>query len=131
MNLLQLFSNCTEPDQAIATLRRAVVGVDPNAGAFHAVALARRCYADLMVRREIDIDDETDRSLIELAQNYEGDFGKALADLIHSRERMEAFVDECEEFHRDSLLAQVERAERGFARGRFTSWQEVKRQNSL
>ena len=29
-----------EPEQAIATLRRAVAGVDPNAGAFHAVALA-------------------------------------------------------------------------------------------
>lgn len=43
----------------------------------------------------------------------------------------EAFVEECEEAYRDSLLAQKERAERGFREGRFITWDEVNRRNDL
>jgi|HubBroStandDraft_1064217.scaffolds.fasta_scaffold12023_2 Arc/MetJ-type ribon-helix-helix transcriptional regulator len=32
---------------------------------------------------------------------------------------------------RASLVAQVERAERGFAEGRFTAWEEVRRRSGL
>ncbi|MGA2740255.1 MAG: hypothetical protein ABSG65_22795 [Bryobacteraceae bacterium] len=44
---------------------------------------------------------------------------------------VEAFMESCEEAQRDSLLAQKERAERGFCDGRFTTWDEVKRRNGL
>ena len=44
---------------------------------------------------------------------------------------IEAFVEAYEETHRDSLLGQKERGERGFCEGRFTTWDEVKRRNDL
>ena len=76
-----------------------------------------------MVRRQIDLDDETDRILAGLAQDYQGDLGKALADLAPAHESLEAFADACEDSHRESLLKQVERAESGFREGHFTAWE--------
>ena len=84
-----------------------------------------------MIRREIDLDEETDRILENLAANYEGNIGAALSDLIRSQENIEAFLDDCEESFRDSLIAQVGRANQGFRDSRFTPWDEVKRQNNL
>jgi hypothetical protein len=84
-----------------------------------------------MIRRQIDLDEESDRILSGLAQDYHGDMGEALADLLQAHQGVEAFVESCEEAHRDSLLAQKERAERGFREGRFTTWDEVKRRNGL
>ena len=60
-----------------------------------------------------------------------GDLGEALADLLQAHQSIEAFVEECEEAHQDSLLAQKERGERGFREGRLTTWDEVKRRNDL
>jgi hypothetical protein len=57
--------------------------------------------------------------------------GKALADLLRAYQGVEAFVDGCEEAHRDSLIGQKERAERAFREGRFTTWDEVKSRNDL
>jgi hypothetical protein len=84
-----------------------------------------------MVRRQIDLDEESDRILSGLAQDYEGDLSKALADLLQAHQSVEAFVEECEEAHRDSLIEQKEHGERGFREGRFTTWDEVKRTNNL
>lgn len=84
-----------------------------------------------MVRREIDFDEETDRYLTDLARDFDGDLGKTLAHLLQSRESLESFLDQCEESHRASLLAQKEQSERAFAEGRVTSWDEVKRTNQL
>jgi hypothetical protein len=84
-----------------------------------------------MVRRQIDLDEESDRILSGLAEDYQGDLGKALADLLRAHQGVEAFVDGCEEAHWDSLFAQKERAERGFREGRFTTWDEVKSRNDL
>jgi hypothetical protein len=63
-----------------------------------------------MARREINLDEETDRILEEFAREY---------------------VEQCEEAHRETLLAQLERGTRGFREGRATSWDEVKRRNNL
>jgi len=84
-----------------------------------------------MAQRQIEFDEETDRILEELAREYSGDLGKALADLVHAHAGIEAFLDECEEANRASLLAQKERAERGFQEGVFTRWADVKRRNNL
>ena len=84
-----------------------------------------------MVSRQIDLDEESDRILSKLAADYQGDLGKALADLLRAHESVEAFVEDCEETQRDSLLAQKERAERSFREGRFTRWDEVKRRHNL
>jgi len=42
-----------------------------------------------MVRRELEIDEETDRLLTELASEYEGNLSWALSDLVHAREGIE------------------------------------------
>jgi hypothetical protein len=84
-----------------------------------------------MIRREINLDEESDRILSELAQDYEGDAGKALAELLHARGGIEAFADACEEAQRELLLAQKDRSEREFRDGRVVSWEEVKRRNHL
>ena len=89
------------------------------------------CYAGCMVCRQIDLDEESDRILSGLARDYQGDLGRALGDLLHAHQSVEAFVEVCEEAHRDSLLIQKERGERGFREGRFTTWDEVKRRNDL
>ena len=77
-----------------------------------------------MIRREIELDEESDRILSELAQEYEGDAGKALAGLLHAHESIEDFVGKCEEAHRESLIAQ--RSSEG-----TVSWDEVKLRNGL
>jgi len=78
-----------------------------------------------MVARRIELDEESDQILVRLAQDYKGDLGKALGDLLHAHEAVESFIDACENFHADVLVAQRERAERGFAEGRFTSWEDT------
>ena len=81
--------------------------------------------------RQIEFDEDTDRILAELAQEYGGDLGKALADLVRSHESLESFLEQCEETQGTSLAAQKERSEQGFHEGRVISWDEVKRRNAL
>jgi len=84
-----------------------------------------------MIRREIELDEESDKILCGLAQDHQGDLGRALAELLHAHKTIESFIDQCEEAHQDSLIAQKERSERGFQEGRFTDWENVKRANKL
>ena len=91
----------------------------------------RQCYAGRMVHRQIELDEESDRILTELAGDYNGDLGQALGDLLHSHEVLEVFAAESEEAQGESLASQKERSERGFRAGRFVTWAEVKRQNGL
>jgi hypothetical protein len=84
-----------------------------------------------MIRRQIDLDEESDRILSDLARDYHGDIGQALADILQAHKTIEAFVEQCEETYHDSLLEQKERAERGFHEGRFTTWDEIKRRLNL
>jgi hypothetical protein len=82
-----------------------------------------------MVRREIELDEESDRLLDQLAREY-GDAGQALGELLHCRMGVEEFVEACEAAHRDLLLRQRERTERESGQG-FTAWEEVKRRHNL
>jgi predicted transcriptional regulator len=84
-----------------------------------------------MVHRQIDLDEDTDRKLGELARDCDGDLGQTVAGLVHAHEGLECFADEVEEVHRVSLLAQLERSERDYREGRFVTWDEVKRRLSL
>jgi hypothetical protein len=49
-----------------------------------------------MVRRAIEIDEDTDRLLTELAAEYQGDLSLALADLVRAREGFEEFAEQSE-----------------------------------
>jgi hypothetical protein len=62
-----------------------------------------------VVRREIKLDQETDRILEEFARECEGGPDEALADLLHAHKSIGTFVEQCEEAHRETLLAQLER----------------------
>ena len=84
-----------------------------------------------MISLQIEIDEETDRILTDLAAGYGGDRSQALIDLIHSRQPSEDELEEIERIHHDSLVMQLERSERGYREGRFTTWEEVKRRNGL
>jgi hypothetical protein len=84
-----------------------------------------------MVRREILLDEETDRMLAAIAEGYAGDVNQALADLVRTREGLEDMAAQSEEAHRDSLVQQRDRAERAFREGRSTPWDEVRRKNRL
>ena len=83
------------------------------------------------MRREIDFDEETDQTLELLAQDYQGDLGKALAELLHAHQHIEGLAEESERAHRDVLLVQMEHSEHDFQQGRTVTWDEIKRRNGL
>jgi hypothetical protein len=89
------------------------------------------CYACRMVRREIEIDEDTDRILTELASEYKGDVSQALADLVHVYEGLEAFAEQTEAVHPNLLRTLRARSEADFREGRMSSWNDVKSRNEL
>ena len=84
-----------------------------------------------MVRREIEIDEETDRLLSELASEYQGDLGSALADLVQTRGGVEELADRSEAARGSALQSLRERSEADFESGRTVTWKDVKARNSL
>ena len=84
-----------------------------------------------MVRRQIEIDEDTDRILTELASEYKGDLSQALAGLVHAHEGLEAFVEGSEAAHESTLRTVRDRAEANFREGRVVSWEDVKARNGL
>ena len=84
-----------------------------------------------MVRREIEIDEETDRILTELASEYKGDLSLALSELIHAHEGLERFAERSEAAHEGALRSLRARAEADFREGRTVAWEDVKATNRL
>jgi DNA-binding phage protein len=84
-----------------------------------------------MVRLEIEIDEDTNRLLTELASEYKGDLSLALADLVHAREGLEEFAERSEAAHENSLRALRDRSEADFREGRTVTWEDVKARNGL
>ncbi|MSV35710.1 MAG: hypothetical protein EXQ47_08950 [Bryobacterales bacterium] len=84
-----------------------------------------------MVRREIEVDEDTNRLLTELASEYEGDLNLALADLVHARAGLEEFAERSEAAHEDALRALRDRSEADFREGRTVTWTDVKARNGL
>ena len=82
-----------------------------------------------MVHREIEIDEETDRKLTGIAEDYDGDLGKALAELVAQHDGMEALLEETERINHDHLLQQRERAEQPLNEVGFTAWKDVIQRN--
>ena len=82
-----------------------------------------------MIRREIEIDEDTDRLLTELASEYEGDLSLALADLVHARQGLEELADRSELEREDALRTLRDKSEADFREGRTVTWQDVKARN--
>ena len=53
-----------------------------------------------MIRRQIEIDEETDRKLAGIAEDFDGDVGKAVAELVAQHDGIEALLDEAERIGR-------------------------------
>ena len=84
-----------------------------------------------MVRREIEIDDDIDRLLTELASEYDGNLSQALAVLVHTHEDLESFADRSEAAQETTLRAARDQAEADFLEGRTVAWEQLKARNSL
>jgi len=84
-----------------------------------------------MVSRQIEIDEDTNRLLTELAAEYEGDLSLALADLIYARDGLEEFAQRSEAIDENALRALRDRAEADFRENRTLPWDEVKARNGL
>jgi hypothetical protein len=84
-----------------------------------------------MVRREIEIDEDTNRLLTELAAEYEGDLSLALADLVHAREGLEEFAERSEAAQESKLRAIRDRSAADFLEGRSVTWEDVKTRDGL
>ena len=83
-----------------------------------------------MVRREIEIDENTDRVLTELASEYNGDLSHALADLVHAHQGLEAFAERSEAAYGNAFHLR-DKAEADFREGRAMTWDDVKSNNGL
>jgi hypothetical protein len=81
-----------------------------------------------MVRLPIEIDEDTNRRLTELAAEYEGDLSLALADLVHSRDVLEQFAQQSETIHENALSTLRDQAEAGFRENRTVPWNNAKAQ---
>jgi len=84
-----------------------------------------------MVRREIEIDEDTNRLLTELASEYKGDLSLALADLVHTRQGLEEFAEQSEDAHENTLRDLRDRSEADFREGRTVIWEDLKSRNGL
>jgi hypothetical protein len=84
-----------------------------------------------MVRREIEIDEETDRILMELASEYKGNLSLALADLVHAYDGLEEFAEQSEAVQENMVRALRDQADADFRDGRTVSWEDVKARSGL
>lgn len=84
-----------------------------------------------MVRREIEIDEDTHRILSELASEYHGDLNLALKDLVLVREGLEELAEQSEAVQENALRSLRDRPEADFAEGRTATWEQVKARNRL
>lgn len=84
-----------------------------------------------MVTLSIEIDESADRVLRELAEQHGGDLGKAVEELLASREGFDLMADDLEHGNEDYLKRQLDRSLRDFAEGRVVDWATVKARNNL
>jgi len=84
-----------------------------------------------MAARKIELDEDASEILDAMARAYGCNDSLAISDLLRAHETIESFLDELEANHSEELATQKERAERGFREGRFTAWQDIKRENGL
>jgi predicted transcriptional regulator len=84
-----------------------------------------------MKRRQILLDEESDRILEQLAQFHSGDRSQAVREALKMHKTMEGMLEELEELHADELKRQKERSEKEFREGRVVTLEEMKRRHRL
>lgn len=84
-----------------------------------------------MVTRQIQLDDETDLHLRELAEDHAGDLGLAVTELVNMRSILEDLAAASEAAIGSPLISQIKRAEEQIAQRRVVPWAELKRRHGL
>ena len=84
-----------------------------------------------MRRRQILLDEASDRILTGLAKPLGGNKSRAVREALKVHNAMEGWLDQIEQANSTALRQQKERSEKGFREGRFTPWEEVKRRLRL
>jgi hypothetical protein len=84
-----------------------------------------------MRRRQILLDEQSDRILQGVAKPYRGNKSLAVREVLKTHSTLEKLLSEIERSHAASLRRQKARSEGGFRDGKFTPWEEVKRRNHL
>jgi hypothetical protein len=84
-----------------------------------------------MKRRQILLDEESDRILAELAESHSGDRSRAVRAILRAHKTTESTIDELERAYAPELLRQKLRSEKSFREGTAVPWEQVKRHNKL
>ena len=84
-----------------------------------------------MKRRQILLDEESDRILKTVAAPHGGNRSLAVREVLKTHDAMELLLDRIERSHGASLRRQKRRSEQGFREGKFTTLEEVKRRIDL
>ena len=84
-----------------------------------------------MVKREVMLDEESNRVLESLAQDCGGDVGRVICELLRMHALPEADLDELERAQAEELTRQRDLSEREFREGKIVPWAELKRRCGL
>lgn len=85
-----------------------------------------------MVKVSFALDELAGQALLELAKRHGGDLGKAVEELLASRQALELIADDdLEDGDEEYLRRQLERSLQDFAEGRVVDWETVKARNQL
>lgn len=84
-------------------------------------------YDDSMKRRQILLDEQSEKILDRLAAPHAGNRSLAVREMLKTQHTIEALLDKIEADNHQSLRRQKERSESGFREGTFTPWKEVER----
>ena len=84
-----------------------------------------------MKRRQILLDEESDRILAELAESHSGDRSLAIRAVLRAHKTIESTLDDLERAHVPELLRQKLQSEKSFREGTAVPWEQVKRRIKL
>jgi hypothetical protein len=84
-----------------------------------------------MKRRQILLDDQSDRILDGMAQLYSGNRSLAMREVLKAHETVESMLQEMEHLHSGELRRQKARSEKSFRNGTAVPWEQVRKHNRL
>jgi hypothetical protein len=84
-----------------------------------------------MKRRQILLDDQSDRILDGMAQLHSGNRSLAIREVLKMHETVESMLKEIERHHSAELRRQKVRSERSFRNGTAVPWEQVRKHNRL
>jgi hypothetical protein len=84
-----------------------------------------------MKRRQILLDDKSDRILEEMAQFHSGNRSRVIREALKTHKTVDAILLEMERACAVELREQKSRSERSFREGTAVPWEQVKRRNRL